>query len=612
MPLTLKIKYFNTFILREEPTVTTTTVTAATVDSDGNLGASTAVTITSNGAIAANQVVHGPGINELTTVSSVSSTSLTLNEARKIEKGVTLTFSNASAYPAAGATQTADNEWHIEESRIKGGFNEKTLDFGVKAYAVDKKYNRNHRENAMIYSGIFNSRTSVNNTNQFSIGENITKAVDSIYGSIQKLYAEDTNLLIFQENKVSGALIDKDAIFTAEGGGLTTTAKIVIGQITPYLGEYGIGKNPESFAVYGFRKYFVDKDRSAVLRLSRDGLTEISSYGMKSFFRDNLRISNKIFGMYDMNSKNYVLSLHLNKKVDQNIQTHVSVIRAVVSAIGEGGEDDFLEEGVVKITIPDRNITVGMFVTKQGETSENNIVVTNIEEASKITFSTPFSDLQPGDILLFTLPQQFRKSVSTPVTDFKTLTFDDKVNGWSSFLTYKPNFGGSIASNIYTWNGGDLYKHYSNSNKNTFYGEFQPSTVTIISNQNPSLVKHYKTINYEGTNNWKVISMSSPADDDNNYNAYPIPGNITGRYIDNFGVLRFAGFTPLEKKYYANIIINDTSTITGISALTTTGLKGFFAEAILEHHPVHNNKKLDITKHAELFSVGFNYEQSLY
>ena len=612
MPLTLKIKYFNTFILREEPTVTTTTVTAATVDSDGNLGASTAVTITSNGAIAANQVVHGPGINELTTVSGVSSTSLTLNEARKIEKGVTLTFSNASAYPAAGATQTADNEWHIEESRIKGGFNEKTLDFGVKAYTVDKKYNRNHRENAMIYSGIFNSRTSINNTNQFSIGENITKAVDSIYGSIQKLYAEDTNLLIFQENKVSGALIDKDAIFTAEGGGLTTTAKVVIGQITPYLGEYGIGKNPESFAVYGFRKYFVDKDRSAVLRLSRDGLTEISSYGMKSFFRDNLRISNKILGMYDMNSKNYVLSLHLNNKVDQNVQTHVPVIRAVVSETGIGNVQTGEEEDTIKITIPNRNITVGMFVTKQGETSENNIVVTNVHEALKITFSTPFGDLQPGDVLLFTLPQQFRKSVSTPVTDFKTLTFDDKVNGWSSFLTYKPNFGGSIASNFYTWNGGDLYKHYSSSSKNTFYGEFQPSTITIISNQNPSLVKHYKTINYEGTNNWKVISMSSPADDDNNYDAYPIPGNITGRYTDNFGVLQFAGFTPLEKKYYANVVINDTSTITGISALTTTGLKGFFAETILEHQPVNNDKSINTTKHAELFSVGFNYEQSLY
>ena len=238
--------------------------------------------------------------------------------------------------------------------------------------------------------------------------------------------------------------------------------------------------------------------------------------------------------------------------------------------------------------------------------------VTEVEESIKIKFSSFFRNLQPGDTLLFTLPQQFETSASTVVSDFKTLTFDDKVNGWSSFLTYKPNFGGSIASNFYTWNGGDLYKHYSNSNKNTFYGEFQPSTITIISNQNPSLVKHYKTINYEGTNNWKVISMSSPADDDNNYDAYPIPGNITGRYTDSFGVLRFAGFIPLEKKYYANVIINDTSTITGISALTTTGLKGFFAETILEHQPVNNDKSINTKKHAELFSVGFNYEQSLY
>ena len=607
MPLTLKIKYFNTFILREEPTVATATTTNASNDGAGNLAASNTINVDSVSGITTNMVVHGPGITENVTVDGISDPTLTLNSNQKIEKGVTLTFSNASAYPAAGATQTADNEWHIEESRIKGGFNEKTLDFGVKAYAVDKKYNRNHRENAMIYSGIFNSRTSVNNTNQFSIGENITKAVDSIYGSIQKLYAEDTNLLIFQENKVSGALIDKDAIFTAEGGGLTTTAKVVIGQITPYLGEYGIGKNPESFAVYGFRKYFVDKDRSAVLRLSRDGLTEISSYGMKSFFRDNLRISNKVYGMYDMNSKNYVLSLHLNKEVDQNIQTYVPSIKAVVESVVSEEQGNS-----VKITVSNPNITTGMFVEKEGETSENNITVTEVEESIKIKFSSFFRNLQPGDTLLFTLPQQFETSASTVVSDFKTLTFDDKVNGWSSFLTYKPNFGGSIASNFYTWNGGDLYKHYSNSNKNTFYGEFQPSTITIISNQNPSLVKHYKTINYEGTNNWKVISMSSPADDDNNYDAYPIPGNITGRYTDSFGVLRFAGFIPLEKKYYANVIINDTSTITGISALTTTGLKGFFAETILEHQPVNNDKSINTKKHAELFSVGFNYEQSLY
>ena len=105
--------------------------------------------------------------------------------------------------------------------------------------------------------------------------------------------------------------------------------------------------------------------------------------------------------------------------------------------------------------------------------------------------------------------------------------------------------------------------------------------------------------------------MFSPAEDFENYNAYPIPGNITGRYIQE-GVVKFAGFTPLEKKYYGNIIINDTSTITGINNLNTTGIKGFFAEATLEHQPVNNDNTVNLSKHAELFSLGFNYEQSLY
>ena len=101
----------------------------------------------------------------------------------------------------------------------------------------------------------FNAKTKINETNQFSIGEPITKAVDIINGSIQKLYAEDTNLLIFQENKVSAALIDKDAIYSAEGSGTpVSTETEVIGQVVPYLGEYGISRNP-NLTVEWIEKY---------------------------------------------------------------------------------------------------------------------------------------------------------------------------------------------------------------------------------------------------------------------------------------------------------------------------------------------------------------------
>jgi len=206
------------------------------------------------------------------------------------------------------------SDWYAEEARIRGGYNNTNVDLGVKAYLVEENPNQNNRFNTMIYSGIFNSRTGVNNTNQFSVAESITRSLDPAQGSIQKLYAEDTNLVIFQELKVSKALIDKDAIYTQEGQALQAASNVVIGGIVPYAGEYGISTNPESFAKFGYRKYFVDKNKNLVLRLSQDGITEISMYGMVDYFRDNLSTvgDNPILGGYDMHNKQYVTSFKGN------------------------------------------------------------------------------------------------------------------------------------------------------------------------------------------------------------------------------------------------------------------------------------------------------------
>ncbi len=103
-------------------------------------------------------------------------------------------------YPAPDLIITpTEKEWVIEEARIQGGFNDTTVDFGVKAYLVEDDNGASIRSSSLIYSGIYNSRTGINNTNQFSVAEDITKSLNPSNGSIQKLYAEDTNLIIFQE-----------------------------------------------------------------------------------------------------------------------------------------------------------------------------------------------------------------------------------------------------------------------------------------------------------------------------------------------------------------------------------------------------------------------------
>lgn len=218
-------------------------------------------------------------------------------------------------WPIEGVTAQPTKEWFIEESRIRGGYNNLSVDFGVKAYIVDTNNLASNRSSTLIYSGVLNSRTGINNTNQFSVGEEITKGLDPANGSIQKLYAEDTNLVIFQENKVSRALIDKDAIYSAEGAGTLTSSNVVIGQVQAYAGAYGISQDPGSFAVYGYRKYFTDRYRNAVLRLSQDGITEISQYGMTDYFRDEFNNidsqyygNGKVVGGWDTHNKQYVLS----------------------------------------------------------------------------------------------------------------------------------------------------------------------------------------------------------------------------------------------------------------------------------------------------------------
>jgi hypothetical protein len=112
-----------------------------------------------------------------------------------------------------------------------------------------------------------------------------------------------------QERKVNRAPIDKDVIFTQEGQPLQANSRLVIGTPSAFEGNFGISRDPGSFAVYGYNKFFTDKDRSVVMQLGPNGLNPISNYGMVDYFRDTLAEGGEIIGGYDVFNKNYVLTL---------------------------------------------------------------------------------------------------------------------------------------------------------------------------------------------------------------------------------------------------------------------------------------------------------------
>ena len=197
----------------------------------------------------------------------------------------------------------------LESDRVRDDYNAPQMDNGVKVSTTLAGYKVEEIGSGMIYSGIYNSISSTNNLNEFNMAEKITKTLNPSYGSIQALKTRDTDVVTLCEDKVLKVLSNKDAVFNADGNtGLTATDR-VLGTAIPFVGDYGISKNPESLASDQYRMYFTDKQRGAVLRLSRDGLTPISNVGMQTWFRENLRKANTSLGTFDKVNGEYNLTL---------------------------------------------------------------------------------------------------------------------------------------------------------------------------------------------------------------------------------------------------------------------------------------------------------------
>lgn len=507
MSAILELKYFNSFWLKKLDKIVEVENTTAELDSAVVL--STDITLTlPNEDIGVGQSVSWTGLETPFpyVYKRIDASNFVLSEPVSLDAGEILTFGPITNFDhIPGAYDPSESDWYIEETRIRGGYNNTNVDLGVKAYIVEDNAAQQHRQSSMIHSGVFNSRTGVNKTNEFSVGEDITRSVDPYNGSIQKLFSEDTNLIVFQEFKVSRALIDKDAIYSAEGQPLTTSGASVIGQVQAYAGNYGIGTNPESFATYGYRKYFVDRNRNVVLRLSQDGLTEISENGMGDFFRDKLSAAGNaglIVGMWDMHNKQYVVSI-------QN--------------------------------------TDG---------------------------------------------------------SYNTLAFDEDVLGWTSFFDFKPNLGDSLRNNFYTFKEGNIWQHYSRiSGYANFYNEIHDSSVKLVFNPDVSLIKTFKTVNYEGKDGWEATSIYTDTD----FSA-PISRATVSPTLADLELQMFTNsFKKKEGKYFANLVNITPATTSEVTwGNSISGIKGAYATVVMNYSNATLNKK------TELFAVSSDYVESSY
>jgi hypothetical protein len=131
-----------------------------------------------------------------------------------------------------------------------------------------------------------------------------------------------------------------------------------------------------------------------------------------------------------------------------------------------------------------------------------------------------------------------------------TLTYNKNVEGWTSFFSYHPEMMVGMNGAFYSFKGGELYKHNTNSSRNTFYQEwwnkvdeiippnnspkaFSPSKVKSVFNDEPLTVKNFKTIATYGNRPWSCSVLTDLSTGDINYSYFAEKEGNWFAYIRN-------------------------------------------------------------------------------
>lgn len=261
----------------------------------------------------------------------------------------------------------------------------------------------------LIHSGSYNENSGYNALNEFNSSRGITKNLDTKYGSIQKLFSRERDMIVFQEDRVSKILYGKTILTSPDGTGSLSQVESVLGQDIPYPGEYGISTDPASFSQYEGKLYFADSNRGAVLSLAQDSILPISYQGMKSFFKQELfnNKDNWNIGGFDPKFHQYVLTMSDKQKPRESLQFNCgsTFIRTITSAL-----DYKLQLGDLKGTAAISYTTsnsIDIVVVYNGNTYTNN----SLTGSGQITFPVSESDINTTNIADVTITPSYSSEI---------------------------------------------------------------------------------------------------------------------------------------------------------------------------------------------------------
>jgi len=461
----------------------------------------------------------------------------------------------------ASAPVTNASTEFVEDSNFSDYYRSKVTNIG-RPSVVNKNAKELVRETQVVYTQPYIPETSINGIG--TVYDTSLKQYSTQYGSIQKIHADGRDLKVFQETRNGTVGIQRQLVLT--GTQQTYETQTVLTPINYTDAEYGIGLNPESLSIYGYREYIADTFRTSILRISRDGYTEISSKSLQGFWTEDLNKKEKqrVRIVWNKNFNEVVVSSSSGQWV-------LNPTAAVLST-----------SSIVTIPLSDYpSVVIGDVFCLNAKAQNSGVAyskregtVTNVS-GDQITMTYSAIDVPIGTRITVLSIESLIKS------NYNVLTFNEESGAWISKVSFKPEWMEEAGSGMVSFKDGKVYLHDDNETRGEFYGTTYPATITVIANEQGSNPKTFRDIQVESNSKWNNGTdgdISTPE------------GSITFMTDNNYKKLNNQFFAP---------ILRDTTTPNVTNprfegrALTSSSLKAKFT----------NSDTTQVT----LFSVGFGY-----
>ena len=495
----------------------------------------------------------------------------------------------------------------VETSSVSDFYNSNNTSIG-RPFAENPDAKRAFRTGSVTYSDPFLIDSYTLGLSSFNLSKANFTDLNYIHGPIRALINRDDSIVFLQEKKVGIFPVSRNIIESASGGGILTTTTDVVGVPQYYQGDYGVGNNPESVATERGRVYFSDIRAGKVVRLSQDGLQEISASKLDSFFKGKFRdiikfsTTKRVIGGVDGEAGEFIISSDGVKLFYVKIYadgTHTTPLYQYLAQTDANGtkvyttfeyndsvlptfdtEDRFFSaicdpfsESLNGIVFLDR-LAEGfpLYLGTDLVGTDSNTIYAIATNSNFDFYVQILVNLSDGSFTFVNTCGSYDAYIEEDYGDIEpfTLGWDTDDSVWNSKYSFVPEAITTLDDTMYSFKGGAMYKHSEEADRTTYYGAASPagSVVEVVSAYNPSMVKAYESISIEGTDAW-AGDLSNTDQATNISNTPATVDGVTYPYGD---------YEKKERNFYAYVPRdNSSNTLSGGNITNLSGTSEVYA-----------------------------------